>query len=76
MKLYYVGGGGEYPYGERRLDDLKIEILSHAGYESSVISFKFQWLGDLIPNGFRGTFLQLESKQTETLIGRYPIGHL
>ncbi len=24
---------------ERRLEDLKIEILSHAGYESSVISF-------------------------------------
>ena len=29
---------------------MKIYILSHAGYESSLIFFKFQWFGDSIPN--------------------------
>ena len=37
---------------------------------------KFQWFGDSIPNEFRGMFLQRESKHTEALIGRHPIGHL
>ncbi len=31
---------------------------------------------DSIPNEFRGTFLQRESKHTEALIGRHPIDHL
>ena len=47
---------------EREIRRLKIEILFHAGYESSLIFFKFQWFGDSIPNEFRGTFLQRESK--------------
>ena len=55
---------------------LKVFILSHAGYESSVIFCKFQSFGDSIANEFRGTFLHRESKHTETLIGRHPIGHL
>ena len=61
---------------ERRIEDLKIEILSHAGYESSLIFNRFQWFGDSIPNKIRGPFLQRESKHTETLIGRHPIGNL
>ena len=52
------------------------KILSHAGCDSYLIFFKVQWFGDSIPNEFRGTFLQRESKHTETLIGRHPIGHL
>ena len=59
-----------------RFEDMKIQILSHAGYESSLIFNKFQWFGGSIPNEFRGTFLQRESKHTEALIGRHPIGHL
>jgi hypothetical protein len=50
----------------------KISILSHAGYESSLLFFKFQSIGDSIPNEFRGTFRQRESKHTEALIGRTP----
>ena len=46
------------------------------GYESSLIFNKFQLFGDSIPNEFRDTFLQRESKHTEALIGRHPIGHL
>ena len=41
---------------------LKIKILSHAGYESSLIFNKFQSFEDSIPNEFRGPFLQRESK--------------
>ena len=55
---------------------MKIYILSHAGYESSLSFNKFQWFGDSIPNEFRGTFLKRESKHTEALIGHHPIDHL
>ena len=41
---------------------MKLFIRSHAGYESSLIFYKFQWFGDSIPVGFRGPFLQRESK--------------
>ncbi len=65
---------------ERESDRERLKIsrfkYSHAGYESSLIFFKFQWFGDSIPNEFRGPFLQRESKRTEALIGRHPIGHL
>jgi hypothetical protein len=49
---------------ERRFEDV---IHSHAGYESSLIFNKFQWFGGSIPNEFRGTFLQRESKQHRSL---------
>ena len=63
--------------GERD-EDLKMQIyiLSHAGYESSFILFKFQWFGDSIQNEFRGPFLQRQSKLTEALNGRHPIDNL
>ncbi len=61
---------------EREIESEDFKILCHAGYESSLIFFTFQWFGDSIPNEFRGTFLQRESKHTEALIGRHPIGHL
>ncbi len=32
--------------------------------------FTFQWFRDSIPNEFRGTFLQRESKHTEALLDR------
>ena len=48
---------------ERRFEDLKIEILSHAGYESCLIFNKFQWFEDSIPNDFRGTFLPRERER-------------
>ena len=60
----------------RERQKMKSEILSHAGYESSLIFNKFQWFGDSMPNEFRGTFVQRESKHTEAWIGRHPIGHL
>ena len=48
---------------ERRFVDLKIEILSHAGYDSSLIFNKFQCFGGSIPNEFRGTFLHRERER-------------
>ena len=62
----------------REREDLKIEDLNTLVCRVRVVFnlFKFQWFGDSIPNEFRGTFVQRESKHTEALIGRHPIGHL
>ena len=38
--------------------------------------YEFQWFGDSISNECRCAFLQRESKRTEALIGRHPIGNL
>ena len=41
---------------------MKIEIRSHAGYESFLTFFQFQSFGDSLPNEQRGLFLLSESK--------------
>ena len=50
---------------ERDFENLRIKILSHAGYGSSEIFNKFQWFGDSIPNEFRGTFLFYVRRERE-----------
>ena len=63
---------------ERDLKKKKIEDLNTLPCRVRVVVnlFLFQWFRGSIPNEFRGTFLQRESKHTEALIGCHPIGHL
>ena len=61
---------------QKKINDVKIKILSHALYESYLIYNKFQWFRDSSPIEFRRTLLQRERKHTEALKGRHPICHL